>query len=781
MNFRIFIKKFLPTGNFTREFCIQDGFTGMKELTLVDPKLHMIQSASGSFECSFHKDSVVYKSNAEDGLPWVEMGKTRIVIRRYDNEYGRGTVMWEGRVLNVDTDFYGQEYIYAEGALSYLNDSIQPTKSYPISSQDYSGPGSIAILKLILAEHNAQCPDKRIEFQDPGKLKGLYPTEISDTIKQIDVGNETTMSAVSKMVSAFGGKMRIVYDENDVARLEWYKNGDEPVSTNVKISEIIFTKNMLDYQKKRDLTSLATYVYPRGYKAYSAGDYAVGDDMMKPTDGNEWSKVTWTTGAYIHAVSDQQGAVYEWVHNEQGYHDTMATGFWDSARGRALYPGHSSDELRRPGSSSLEVKPGEIYYITLIQSNGRTCYIVTANMLGNNPAYIIASQAASNVDYPLSQSEPDQYGQRSESYPTTWSYHKIQIPTDDKINDSLKQKNTDGTIKTDSDGNALYNYHFYLNVSSRGTFNEAGVSADLDGSYSYLFDGENRKVGIWKGRHIPIDEYITLKGLGNGTYDVFFVTIGNSSIPVKCKDQSGKDRAIKFPRSTKDKNPEPEEPKASKNDLPSIDTVAVFDVYRVASDEIPGGVTRYTKPQKPNPDTGLYEWEECVVDTIEGLTGKLIDPGMTFWVKSEQKWWVKYGESWYEQKSFHRDGFYLYNDETAAKYGRIAKFVDYSTVIDPDELEENGLSYLYASEFENLSLTVRAVDLGIIEPNNSISVPFNVLGQVRVTSTYHGISDKFFIQEIEYDFNNLGNTEIEVGYTKINRITENTKDFIKVG
>ena len=781
MNFRIFIKKFLPTGNFTREFCIQDGFTGMKELTLVDPKLHMIQSASGSFECSFHKDSVIYKSNAEDGLPWVEMGKTRIIVRRYEDEkkpdgtiipeeYATGVIMWEGRVLTIETDFYGQEHIYAEGALSYLNDSIQPTKVYPISSQDYSNPASIAILKLILAEHNAQCPDKRIEFQDPGKLKGLYPTEISDTIKQIDIGNETTMSAVSKMISMFGGKMRIVYDENDVALLEWYKNGDEPVSTNVKISEIIFTKNMLDYQKKRDLTSLATYIYPRGYKAYSAGDYAVGDDVMKPTDGSDICPITWNMGTYIHSTNDVSAAVYEYVYNSSSanpYQDTMSTGYANSYLSK--HTGHHIDE-----DKSLEVKPGETYYISLIQSDSRACYIITGNHLGENPAYVIASQSASSTQYPFQTYEQTTYAQDNQGsvkYPTTWSYQKIQVPTN--ISDDLKVKEN-GVIKTNADGEPEYICKFYLNVSSRGTFN-SGVT---NGSYSGLFVNNdingNRKVGIWKGRYLPADEHITLKGLGDGSYDVFFVTVNGVTVPVKCKDQSGKDRAILFPKTTMDQN-SMSNPLPNKESLPPARSVELeWATYFVASAEHPERPDRYTRNQ-------IFVWEPCEVDTVEDLMGKLIGNGVGMWVKSEQKWWVKYGESWYEQKSFHRDGFYLYNDETSAKYGRIAKFVDYSSVIDPDVLEDYGLSYLYASEFENLTLTVRAIDLGIIEPNNTISVPFNILGQVRVTSTYHGISDKFFIQEIEYDFNNLGNTEIEVGYTKINRITENTKDFIKVG
>lgn len=785
MNFRIFIKKKLPGDNvFTREFCIQDGFSGMRELELVEPKLHMIQSAAGSFECTFHKDSVVYKSNANDGKPWLEMGKTRIIVRRYKDRFSDGETMWEGRILNIQYDFYGQEHIYAEGALSYLNDSIQPIQTYKLSSGSYGKNASMFIMKALLANHNASCPDKKIEMQEEGKMTrdDLLPTKPLNDISEITFGNETTMSAVSKMISVFGGKMRIVY-KGDNALIEWYKNGAPFVKSDydpdAKMSQIIFTENMLDFEKKRDLTSLVTYVYPRGYKAYGAGDYAVGDDMMLPVEGTDWSRVTWTTGSYIHSVNDQQGAVYEYVLSDGDYHDTMSTGFWVSDYAIQEWHAHDYKDLVRPGSNTLEVHPGEYYYLTLTQSNGRTCYMVTANNLGTNPAYILASQSASSADYPCTNKTDVRTGSVETTYPTTWRYHKIQIPTDDKIPDKWKEKNPDGTIRTDSEGHAIYKKDgedhidgFYLNVSSRGTFNKAGVDDGKDGTYSYLFDESgNRKVGIWKGRYIPSDEYVTLKGLGDGSYDIFFVSIGGSSVPLKMDSQVGKDREILYPKTI---------------DTGVFNTEAEREAFMGMHHEDIYYVTETNKRYYFNYSN---QWELCEKDKAEELSGIQAKKGSTWFVREDNSFWVATVDtknnqdtnSWLRQKTFHRDGYYIYMDSLVSQYGRIEKFIDYSNVINPDLLEDYGLAYLYTSEFESLNLTVRAVDLPVINQDYSNVLMFEVLGQTQVTSLYHGISDTFYIQEIEYDFSNLGNTTIEVGYSKVLRITDTTKDLVKFG
>jgi hypothetical protein len=783
MNFRIFIKKLLPGGIFSREFCIQDGFSGMKELELVEPKLHLIQSAAGSFECSFHKDSVIYKSNADDGKPWVEMGKTRIIIRKFEDSYSNGSVIWEGRVFNMDYDFYGQEHIYVEGALSYLNDSMQPIRTYSITSGSYSTPGSYYMLSRILEHHNLVCPDKRIEPKEFSYLnyKDGFPTTPLTNVKEVTFGNESTMSALSKLLSVFGGKMRITYEGN-TAKLEWYKVGSSHVNTEAgeSIAQIIFTKNMMDFEKKRDLTSLATYVYPRGYKAYPAGDYAVGDDMMLPAEGTEDNcRVTWTTGAYIHSTNDQQGAIYEWVLSEGDYHNTMATGFYKSLLAtNVVYPGKTPEELMREGANSLEVHPGEYYFLTLVQSDSRTCYIVTANDLGTNPAYVLASQSASSSGYPSETKTDQRTGQSSTTYPTTWRYHKIQIPTDDKIPDDWKEKNQDGSIKTDGEGKPIYKKKFYLNVSSRGTFNKTGVDLGKDGTYSYLFDeADNRKVGIWKGRYIPSDEYVTLKGLGDGSYDIFFVSVSGTSVPVKMKSQAGKDREILYPKTidtgtvaTYEDLPNPNDPDPTKR--PNHE-----DIYYVTSLN-----QRYYFNYSD-------AWELCQKDTAAELSGIQAKQGSTWWVVEDNAWWVSTistssgqdAATWLLQKTFHRDGYYIYMDSLVSQYGRIEKFIDYSNVLEPDMLEDYGLAYLYASEFESLNLTVRAVDLSIIDSNYNKVLMFDVLGQVHVTSSYHGVSDTFYIQEIEYDFSNLGNTTIEVGYSKVLRITDTTKDLVKFG
>ena len=736
MNYRIFLRKYLPTGRFTDEFCVQDGFSGIKEFMLIDPTLHMAESAAGSFEATFHHDNVAYKSNANDGKPWVERAKTRIIIRRYDNEYSKGTMIWEGRVLSCESDFYNQEHIYAEGALSYLNDSIQPVKVFKYG-QTYGHP--IQILDELLANHNSKCPDKILK----ARSSSTTPHDWNGT-EEIAIGNETTMSAVSKLISVFGGHMRVVYDENDVAYIEWFEDYAKPVTSTVKVPEITFAQNLLDVTQKRDATNVVTAVYPRGYVAYSGGSDAVGDDLFKPVDDSGITPITWHIGTYIWSPrateQDVRGCAYELVRSidpethQVVTHDTAATGFGESALARQM------GITPRPGSGSLEVKPGDVYYISLIQSDQRACYAVTAGKLGNNGAMVFTTQAASNVQYPNMAGSDG-----SVQYPTTWEYQKVTIP---EPSDKFKK---------DMDS---FGYKLYLNISSRGEFRDF----DTEGLYSGLLDGNGKsKMGIWKGRKIPdgIDEHITLKGLGDGTYDTYFISSGGATVVEHCPSQAGKDRAILYPKS-KDKGTV-----ATRDDLPP-DGNNEMDVYFVTDEG-----SRYLWNQ-------LHAWEKCEVSTVDQLYTRKIDEGVTFWVTSLQQWWVKLGDTWYQQKPFHRDGYFIYMDDLVEDYGRIEKILDYPAIVDPDMLEDYGLAYLFMAQFEDVNFTISAIDMKLANPDVD-TVYINVLSPVKVTSPVHGISGMFCVRELEIPFNDLGNATFEVGYSTVNRLTRNTSDYVKVG
>ena len=709
MNFRVYIKKRLPNGTFSEEICVQDGFSGIKEYTLLDPVLHKTKNAAGSFECTFHVDSAIYNTKAPDGKPWIERMKTHVIIRRHKNAWSKGTIVWEGRVLTSEFDFYNQEHIYAEGALSYLNDSIQEKKTFT-NGQTYGN--ARYILSEIIAFHNSKCPDKAMQVMtNTPALPPSWPDEATE----FSIDNETTMSAVSKLISFFGGNVRIVY-ENDNAVLEWYSDNAVYANPYRGTAQIVFAKNLLDVTKKYDATNLITAIFPRGYKAYSGGSDAIGDDMFAPTDGSDVSPITWTKGAYIwrpkfDEYSDVRTCAYEYVSDESGYHQTAATGFEDRAGG--LNP-----------DKSLEVHSGEVYYISLIQSDGRSCYVVTVNKLGNNPAILIGYQDAANTYYPY----------RAENgtvqYPTTWSFHKITIP--DKPTDP-----------------SLTDRPMYLNVSCRGDFGN-------DDSYS----GKGN-MGIWKGRKIPdgCDEYITLKGLGDGSYSKYFYTdpTTNETVVLDVPSQSGKDRTILYPKSEDDGTVE------TVSDLP--DTAFENRVYFV---EDTG--SRYAMING--------EWWPCKVTNVSDLnTINFGKTGTSVYVTSTGEWYVRIVSdngstaTWYPQKEFVRNGYTISMKELTDDYGWVEKIDDDPTVADPDTLEELALYRLYMSYFENIELTVKAIDMTIIDSDVDPALLIDILDPVEVASPFHGLGGTFYIQEFEIPLNNLPETTVDIGYQTTVRLT----------
>lgn len=708
MNFRVFIKKRLPDGSFTKEICIHDGFSGIKEHTLIDPTLSMSNSAAGSFECTLHRGSAIYNTNAPDGKPWIERAKTRIIIKRHSNAYSEGNVFWTGRVLTSELDFYNQEHIYAEGALSFLNDSIQEKFTVKKGEEGYT---PIQLLTRILNHHNSKCPDKIIKVRSVSDS----PTGWPEGLTEINIDNETTMSALSKLISTFGGNVRVNYNSHDSivdpdgAVIEWWNTNASYPNQERPNAKIVFSKNLLDITQKRDATNLVTAIFPRGYKAYSGGNDAIGDDMFEPTDGSDVSPITWTKGAYIWRPKydeehDVRTCAYEYVSDAQGYHQTAATGFEDREGG--LNP-----------DKSLEVKTGEVYYISLVQSDNRSCYVITVNKLGRNPAILLAYKDAANTYFPYSERNG------SVEYPTTLYYQKVEIPEKPE---------------------ELADRPMYLNISCRGDFGE-------DSSYS----GKGN-MGIWKGRKIPedCDEYITLKGLGDGSYSKYFYSDPdtNTTVVVDAPDQQDKDRTILYPKN---------------NDKGSVATIGERpsvanenDVYYIEDENsryawISGS---WVKLEVTNPD-----------DLMNIAFGS---NGTAFYVTSLDQWWIRVvngvSVTYCPQKEFVRNGYTISMKELTEDYGWIEKISDNETVIDPDTLEELALIELYSSYFETLELTIKAIDMVFLEGTGYI---LNILDPVDVTSVYHGIAGTFHIQELSIPLANISETEVSIGYQTTARIT----------
>ena len=231
-------------------------------LYLVNPKLHLEDSAAGSFECDLVPGTFAY--SACEGMTSV------ITILRDEEE------IFEGRILSESYDFNNVRSIYVEGELAYLNDTFQPQKAFhDITLRQF--------ISYIICIHNQKVPaEKRfcwregIDVTDPDALVELY-VGITDPAGDSGfryVQYESSLAAINKILETFGG--HLVCDKQNGARsiriYEDYPGGTPPQT-------IEFGKNLLDYSKEVDYSKICSVVLPTGGVLVSAGDAKKGEEI----------------------------------------------------------------------------------------------------------------------------------------------------------------------------------------------------------------------------------------------------------------------------------------------------------------------------------------------------------------------------------------------------------------------------------------------------------------------------------------------------------------------
>lgn len=116
-------------------------------------------------------------------------------------------------------------------------------------------------------------------------------------------------------------------------------------------------------------------------------------------------------------------------------------------------------------------------------------------------------------------------------------------------------------------------------------------------------------------------------------------------------------------------------------------------------------------------------------------------------------------------------------DATAVeRYGRIVKTHVFDSVNTPETLLENGRRFLASNVNVPVTLTVKAVDMHLVDPNAS---PIYVGDKVHVISAAHGMADELICTKIEYDLENPANNTYTFGTPKQSLTERYRKDKAK--
>lgn len=213
-----------------------------RRIHLLSPNLKMADNAAGSLDFIMAPDHMSYND--------IEEMRTTIYVRR------DGHTIWSGRAISSSIDFQNRKSFTCEGALAFLNDSLQPNKSY-------KNVNNKIFFEALLNQHNAKVGKNR-EIMEGLILPGADDRpEVTSTFDYETCYEKTWSVIQSKFLDRIGGHIRIRYGEDNKTPIldyfdENYQNWNTPNQT------INFGMNLLDYSSNVDLSNLVTVIYPRG-------------------------------------------------------------------------------------------------------------------------------------------------------------------------------------------------------------------------------------------------------------------------------------------------------------------------------------------------------------------------------------------------------------------------------------------------------------------------------------------------------------------------------------
>ena len=196
---------------------------------LINPKLVLADNSAGSFDFTMTKDHPLYNSVHE------------ITSRVY--VYRDGAQLWEGRPIKEKDDWYGNRTVTCEGALAYLNDTIQEQAEYHNNTVK-------EWLTTLINKHNAKVDVSR-QFK-------IGTITVEEKLYRY-TNYETTLGAINdKLLSRLTGHMR-VRRSGSYNYIDYLKDYQHPSTQKIE-----FGRNLFDYSKNYDLQTIATAIIPLG-------------------------------------------------------------------------------------------------------------------------------------------------------------------------------------------------------------------------------------------------------------------------------------------------------------------------------------------------------------------------------------------------------------------------------------------------------------------------------------------------------------------------------------
>lgn len=203
---------------------------GDEELSVLSPVLETQCNAAGTLTFVLLPEHPMYSA--------LHKMRTRIDVRQDDE------IIWRGRVLETETDFYRQKTVTCEGELTYLVDSVL----HPYKLADYDGTAA-GLFRLYLTRHNEAVSEAQ-QFQI-----GNVDIETLSSVENMGYGN--TWDEISgNLLDIHGGFLRIRH-EDGARYLDWTKESGTSCGQVIRFGE-----NLLDLSEYVSASEVVTCLIP---------------------------------------------------------------------------------------------------------------------------------------------------------------------------------------------------------------------------------------------------------------------------------------------------------------------------------------------------------------------------------------------------------------------------------------------------------------------------------------------------------------------------------------
>lgn len=203
---------------------------GDEELSVLSPALETQCNAAGTLTFVLLPEHPMYSA--------LHKMRTRIDVRQDDE------IIWRGRVLETETDFYRQKTVTCEGELTYLVDSVL----HPYKLADYDGTAA-GLFRLYLTRHNEAVSEAQ-QFQ-------IGNVDIETLSSVENTGYANTWDEISdNLLDIHGGFLRIRH-EDGARYLDWTKESGDTCAQVIRFGE-----NLLDLSEYVSASEVVTCLIP---------------------------------------------------------------------------------------------------------------------------------------------------------------------------------------------------------------------------------------------------------------------------------------------------------------------------------------------------------------------------------------------------------------------------------------------------------------------------------------------------------------------------------------